>query len=299
MSAGIYKIEHKESGKKYIGSSITLHNRLRTHKWGLKNNRHENAKLQNAWNAHGESEFDFAVLLICDKDNLQQYEQTVIILYDSVRQGYNICPQAGTCAGVSPSDETRRKLSLAGKGKIKPPMTSEQREKLAVANRGKKASPETKAKISQSRLGRKLSEFHCKRISETRKGMKFSDTHRKNMSKANLGKKLSEETKAKISAANKGRVTSPETRRLLSLANIGKTISAEQRLKISQKLKGRKQPSITDEKRAKLSAAAKRRVRRTATPEQRAKMSASHKAIWAARKQKMFNITINEHKPNG
>ena len=50
MTCGIYKIENKENGKVYIGSSKNIEKRWEAHEVGLKNKRHHNAKLQHAWN---------------------------------------------------------------------------------------------------------------------------------------------------------------------------------------------------------------------------------------------------------
>jgi hypothetical protein len=60
---GIYKIVHIESEKYYVGSSIQMEERWRYgHRYTLRNNKHRNAKLQNAWNLHGEAGFKFIVV---------------------------------------------------------------------------------------------------------------------------------------------------------------------------------------------------------------------------------------------
>jgi group I intron endonuclease len=54
---GIYKITNKLNKRYYVGSSVDIQERLNTHLWALKNNRHENPKLQHSWNKHGEHSF--------------------------------------------------------------------------------------------------------------------------------------------------------------------------------------------------------------------------------------------------
>ena len=58
--------------------------------------------------------------------------------------------------GCVVSEETRRKISLATKGKKCKPMSQEQKLKLKLANTGKKWSSESKEKLSKSITGRGL-----------------------------------------------------------------------------------------------------------------------------------------------
>lgn len=80
--------------------------------------------------------------------------------------------------GRKASEETKRKMSLARKGK--------------EGRKGIKLSEEHKRKMSQSKVGRKLSEESCKKISIALKG-KIGTM---------LGKKHKEETKNKIKSSN-------------------------------------------------------------------------------------------------
>lgn len=53
---GIYKIII--NNKLYIGSSLDIKNRIKQHKSDLKNNRHANPKLQNAYNKYHEFKYE-------------------------------------------------------------------------------------------------------------------------------------------------------------------------------------------------------------------------------------------------
>lgn len=79
-----------------------------------------------------------------------------------------IAPTAATVrpTGCSCSDETRARISAAGKGVSK---SLEHRAKIAASERGKKQTPETKAKLSEKRRGETpyknlLAEISSKRI---------------------------------------------------------------------------------------------------------------------------------------
>lgn len=63
--AGIYEIVHVASGKRYIGNSRNVSNRFYAHRYALRNDRHFCPYLQNAWNKHGESAFEFRLIERC------------------------------------------------------------------------------------------------------------------------------------------------------------------------------------------------------------------------------------------
>jgi group I intron endonuclease len=93
-------------------------------------------------------------------------------------------------------------ICLGGRGGVN--LTEEMKNKLRIANTGKKASPEAIAKMIKSRTGQVRTE-------ESKARMKAAQT----------GKVLSEATKAKISAAAKGRkgrkISDEEKSRLIAL----------------------------------------------------------------------------------
>ncbi len=102
--------------------------------------------------------------------------------------------------GFKHTEETKRKISEAGKGRTP---SKETRMKLSEAKKGKPRpdligkikSEETRRKISEGNKGKPKSEEHRRKLSEAAKGRPGP----------NKGKKMSEESKMKISKANKGR----------------------------------------------------------------------------------------------
>lgn len=91
--SGIYKIENLINGKIYIGSSINMESRFKSHFGALRGNRHHNIYLQRSFNKHGEDNFDFEVIEQCDKGIMLEREQYYIDLFDCANRliGYNIC----------------------------------------------------------------------------------------------------------------------------------------------------------------------------------------------------------------
>jgi len=171
---GIYAIENKVSGKKYVGSSNNIKRRFREHKLYLRKGTHKNRHLQFAWNKYGEDAFRFAVLIQCPKNMLEHYEQ---VFMDQMRPEYNATPCAGrppSSTGRRHSEETKRKISLAGlvsearklfnkNRKDKDIRSPETISKMIAANMGKKQSPESNAKRSAALKGIKRSaEFKAK-----------------------------------------------------------------------------------------------------------------------------------------
>ena len=136
-----------------------------------------------------------------------------------------------TQAGVSPSVETRKKLSKAGKGKKR---SEETKQKMSKSFSGKYVSEETREKLRQAGLGKKLSPETIRKREETR---------RKNYENGPK-KVISEETRKKISQTLTGRKVGPfseEHRRKISEANKGKTfvMLEETKKKISETMKGK------------------------------------------------------------
>ena len=114
--SGIYKITNCVNGKVYIGKSIDILNkRWVYHKSLLNNGTHINKHLQNAWNKYGEENFNFSIILECMPDELDEYEIYYIDLYKSYLPEYGYNKTFGG-DGAVPTEETRKKMSIAHKG---------------------------------------------------------------------------------------------------------------------------------------------------------------------------------------
>lgn len=102
MKSGIYKIEHKKSGKIYIGSSANIKHRFQTHQWHLNRKSHPNKFLQSSWNKYGADNFELSSILICDRENILFYEQRIIDAYKSSdrKYGFNLRKNAASNVGI-------------------------------------------------------------------------------------------------------------------------------------------------------------------------------------------------------
>ncbi len=153
VESGVYAIKNNVNGKCYVGSSANIRNRVICHKSTLRNGKHHSHKLQRAWEKYGESNFSFETLLICKTDDLFFYEQLAMNAFAVVASGYNILPIAGGHRGRVVSDETRAKISAAGKGRKRSDSFKARRKEIQT---GMRRSEETKAKISATMMGRRL-----------------------------------------------------------------------------------------------------------------------------------------------
>ena len=139
---GIYGIRNLINGKIYIGKTgMNFGDRWDSHRSLLKNGKHDNPHLQNAWNKYGQNNFEFIVIEDCEIEELDNKEKYYIKIYKDLNLAYNIHDggNEGSNLGKHLSEETKRKIG----------------EKNRINNIGKKHSDETKKKMSQSHQGMK------------------------------------------------------------------------------------------------------------------------------------------------
>lgn len=157
QSPGVYEIVCKVNGRRYVGSAVNLDKRWRRHYRQLNDGVHYNQHLQRAWNKYGSEAFFFKVVEhVEDSDVLIQREQFYI---DSTSPEFNICPTAGSQKGRKAGPELRAKLSAAHKGK-------------PSHRKGTKHSEDTKRKISKTKTGVKMGPYSEERKRKTAEGMR-------------------------------------------------------------------------------------------------------------------------------
>ena len=157
-----------------------------------------------------------------------EQEKALIKKYDTTNRnnGYNICSggQDGWI-GVHHTEETKKKMSLAKKGKVFRKgyhYSAESRRKMSEAHKGKYHGKPVKPKkkpIRQYDENGKIifSEEHKKRISKSLKGIKRSAEVRMNMSKAQI------KTKKPVICIDTGEVFESQTAAMKHF-NIDKTL---------------------------------------------------------------------------
>jgi len=120
---GIYCIENMVDGKKYIGQSINIYKRWKSHIYDLKKDGGAASPyLQNAWNKYGEDNFKFYILICCfdDKKILNKLESFYIKYFNTfiASNGYNL--DTGGKEDRKISDVTKEKMRNSKLGKKTP-----------------------------------------------------------------------------------------------------------------------------------------------------------------------------------
>lgn len=138
---GIYCIFNILTGDAYVGQTkMRFEKRYWHHCWKLRNNTHDNRHLQKAWNDYGEEFFNFYILKLSDDpDVLDEYEIKYIDYFKKLGNSYNI--QSGGhkgYSGVAVSEENKKRIAECNR----------------IHNLGRKASEETKKKMSEVRKGK-------------------------------------------------------------------------------------------------------------------------------------------------
>ena len=133
----IYLRTNKINGKKYIGQVTTKRFKARQNKWNNLNLPYAGNVINNAREKYGIESFGFEILKECEDNELNQWEMYFIKkLNTKVPYGYNMTDGGGGMSGFTVSEETRKKLS--------------------EAHRGKKFSEEHKRKMSEKHINGKL-----------------------------------------------------------------------------------------------------------------------------------------------
>ena len=83
------------NGHCYFGSSKEVNKRLQKHKYSLRNNKHENSRLQSCWNKYGEDSFIFKILKEVPREEQYAKEQVLLDLYYDKPWCMNLNPSAG------------------------------------------------------------------------------------------------------------------------------------------------------------------------------------------------------------
>lgn len=86
--------------------------------------------------------------------------------------------------GKRHTDETRKKISEANKGRTRAPFSEEHRKKISETLKGHTFSEESRRKMSEAKKGRTLSEEHRRKMSEAKKGKHLSDETKRKMSES-------------------------------------------------------------------------------------------------------------------
>lgn len=117
--SGVYCIINLKNGKRYIGSSKNVRQRLWSHRAELRHNKHDNPHLQSAWNKYGEQFFDYFIIEECTIEALLIREQHYI---DTIHPEYNINQetQKPPCTIETRLKQSNTRKKLYAEGKLHP-----------------------------------------------------------------------------------------------------------------------------------------------------------------------------------
>ena len=224
--SGLYYIENKVNGKRYVGQSINVRRRLLRHKCDLRGNKHINKHLQNAWNKYGEDNFKFQVIKKCDSEALLEEEMKYIKKYGTFGGGYNLTPggESGSVSflGKKHTLESREKMRIAKIGKKLPKTTIKAMKESAKGFDGPHTE-ESKRKMSLVKKDRRLKPETIEKIARARKGTVHTEETKKKISEAHKGKEMGEETKTRISQSKRMKFTEEQEKEIKQRINKGES----------------------------------------------------------------------------
>lgn len=174
-TTGIYAIQNKITGMAYVGQTANNFGDRRDSNFAkLRHNKHDNVGLQEDWNKYGEQNYEFKILEILeDCSNIDKKEKFWIAKYRENNKAFNLQSGGKGFPGMHISEEVKRIIG----------------EKNRQHNLGKKASEETKLKMSLSRKGRKPSPESIEKGRLKRLGRKMSPEAKMKSSISHSGEK--------------------------------------------------------------------------------------------------------------
>lgn len=228
--AGIYEFINTITGDIYVGQSVDIHQRYKTHLVG-------DSLIDKAIKEYGIENFEFIIYKVIDTTNLTRKELKQILDAEEIKRiseleccinvhgkGYNksmggggssFCPawnKGISCIGHPLSDEAKEKISKANKGKVR---TEEQRKNISKAIRKRFSDASEREKISKATKGRPAwnkgrndyitEEAYNKMIIGAKKGSIIA-------AEKTRGIPRSDEFKSKVSEKTKEAMNKPEIR---------------------------------------------------------------------------------------
>lgn len=247
----VYIIIDKKYNKIYVG-----------HKKGLiedSPNYYGSGKLiRRIKKARGTFFLEKRILGICSsRKELLKCETECKLFFNALdsKYGYNIKLEDEGAWGCGFSDEHRKNLSIAQKGRdvwntgltkdtdVRMLLLAENRKgmqfseehKTNLSKAAKKRTNRPKGYVGWKRGLTKETDDRVKKHSEAMKGHEISDETKRKISEKNKGKHLTEETKQKIGAKSKGRIHTDETKQKMSIAHTGKKHTEESKAKMRKR----------------------------------------------------------------
>lgn len=189
--SGIYCIVNHETGKFYVGQTVNLEKRKSEHFWRLRKGTHANVHMQRAYNINPKA-FEFRVIEFCDIDKLDEREIFFINQLKAMGKGYNLCEGGHSTRGRKCTDETKKKISIAKKGRMTPEDIKKRTEYLIAYNKSAIARERRSARmksIPSWNKGRPCPEWKKKQVSEKLKDRTITEEHKQKLCELYQGEK--------------------------------------------------------------------------------------------------------------
>ena len=166
---GIYMIENKNTGQRYIGQSIHIYQRWHQHI----NRPQMSMHIDRAIKKHGADNFDLKVICELEQDNdlLNEMEKYYVWKYNTYEDNfhYNLTPGGD----FNPMKVSEIAAKRSGENH---PMYGKKGEENPLY--GRKHTPKTKAKMSKAKFGKKLSGETRKKMSEAKNTTGYYRVHK-------------------------------------------------------------------------------------------------------------------------
>ena len=227
----IYQHLNKTNNKSYIGQTRQANP---TKRWGVNGKYYKKEKqpvFYKAIQKYGWHNFEHIVL----EDNIKTQEEANLreqyyiklfhtCIFDANCNGYNMTYGGDSHMSHPVSEETKNKISNKLKGRK---LTEETRKRMSEAQKGKpgrEKTEEEKKKISEKLKGKtgwskgltKETNESIRLASEKKKNYHPTEETKRKIGESSKGHHLSDEARAKISKKNKGKVRTEETKKKLS-----------------------------------------------------------------------------------
>lgn len=213
-----YRIRHKQTGDDYIGISVNVRDRFKTHRRAALKGSIALPRFYRALAKHGSDAYTWEIITWAGS-----FEGACVLerWARALGMGTLNCTDGGEGTwGVERSPETCAKLSAALKGKKK---SLEARANMSVAQRKRVLSPEALAAIAAGNIahqtGKKKSPETRAKMSASMTGIKKPEGFGAAVSARLRGGKHTPEHCAKIAASCTGRKWTPEQRRKIEIYN--------------------------------------------------------------------------------
>lgn len=153
------------NGKRYVGITTQTPNKRWKNGYGY----HHNEHFQSAIQKYGWDNIDHEMFKTSTRELMFLWEKILIYYHKTVDRKYGYNKTTGGDGCMEFSDEHKKRISEALKGKPTPKQSEETKKKRSMKLKGRVFTEETKKKMSESAKGKVFSEESRRKMSEAKK----------------------------------------------------------------------------------------------------------------------------------